>query len=53
MLLLLMLAFAYLFVPGLLLLQMRKAWVVTVSSTYHRHTVCTPVSYTHLRAHET
>ena len=41
MLLLLMLAFAELFVPGLLLLQLRKAWVVTVSSTYHRHTVCT------------
>ena len=41
MLLLLMLAFAELFVPGPLLLQLRKAWVVTVSSTYHRHTVCT------------
>ena len=41
MLLMLMLACAELFVPGLLLLQLRKAWVVTVSSTYHRHTVCT------------
>ena len=41
MLLMLMLTCAELFVPGLLLLQLRKAWVVTVSSTYHRHTVCT------------
>ena len=41
MLLMLMLACAELFVPELLLLQLRKAWVITVSSTYHHHTVCT------------
>ena len=41
MLLMLMLACAELFVLELLLLQLRKAWVITVSSTYHHHTVCT------------
>ena len=41
MLLMLMLTCAELFVPGLLLLQLRKAWVITVSSTHHRRTVCT------------
>ena len=43
MLLVLMLACAELFMPGLLLLQLGKAWVITVNSTHSRHTACARV----------
>ena len=51
MLLMLMLACAELFVPGLLLQQLRKAWEVTVSSTHSRRTVCARVVYVHVQTH--
>ena len=43
MLLMLRLACAELFMPGLLLLQLGKAWVITVNSTHSRHTACARV----------
>ena len=48
---LLMLACAELFVPGLLLQQLRKAWEVTVSSTHSRRAVCARVVYVHVQTH--
>ena len=51
MLLSLMLASAELFVPGLLLLQLMKARVVTVRSTHHRRAVCARAVCVHVQAH--